>query len=117
VIGDGTQVIDESGRRHGWRRPVAVPDDIDDAPKASGTVELPLHVYWSGKPRQWDLDNARQRARLYEVVLAEGTEDDVRWFIDVDVLIGLWPGLYLPQHVRVAWCDFVRRTRGIDLGC
>ncbi len=32
-------------------RPVAVPDDLDSSmPKASGRIELPLHIRWSGRP-------------------------------------------------------------------
>ena len=117
MIGDGTQIIDEDGRRHGWRRPVAVPEDVDTAPKATGVVELPLHVHWSGGPRTWDLRDPRQRARLYEIVLTEGTDDDVRRFIDVDQLIALWPALYLPEHVRLAWRAFIKRTRDLELAC
>ena len=43
--------------RTGWTRPVAVPADIDDSrlDKASGVIELPPHVSWSGPPIQWDL--------------------------------------------------------------
>ncbi|MHB8463316.1 MAG: hypothetical protein ACYDD7_00580 [Acidimicrobiales bacterium] len=117
MIGDGTQVIDEAGRRHGWRRPLAIPDDVDQAPKATGVVELPLHVYWSGSRRTWDLRERTQLARVYELVMTEGTDEDVRRFIRVDELITLWPDLYLPAYVCQAWSDFLKRTRHVDLGC
>jgi hypothetical protein len=71
---------------------VAVPADIDDSrlEKASGVVELPQRVSWSGPPIQWDLADRRQRAGVYEIVLSEGTDDDVRRFIEVDQLLDLW---------------------------
>jgi hypothetical protein len=117
MIGDGTQVIDEAGRRHGWRRPVALPDDIETSPKATGVVALPVRVYWSDRARTWDLSDPRQRARVYEIVMTEGTDDDVRRFIDVDEVTRLWSELYVPQHVRDVWRAFLERTRNIDVGC
>lgn len=117
MIGDGTQVIDGDGRRHGWRRPVAIPDDMDDGPKAADVIELPLRVDWSSERRSWDLRDERERAQVYEMVLTEGTDDDVRAYIQIDTLVALWPKLFLPAHVRRAWVDHVRRTRHIDLEC
>jgi len=85
--------------------------------KAHGSVVLPLRVSWNGPDRHWDLDNRRDRLRVYEMVLTEGTDDDVRRFIDIDALIMLWPDLYLPQHVRAAWATHLRRLRGLELAC
>jgi len=46
----------------------------------------------------------RHRARVYEQVLVEGVEQDVREIIDVDELVALWDELYLPDHVRRVRC-------------
>lgn len=94
-----------TGRESATVRPVAIPEDFIDtsAPKAVGVVELPSHVRWSGPPMTYDLDKRRDRARVYEQVLREGTEDDVRRFVRVDDLRELWPELILPAHVREAW--------------
>jgi hypothetical protein len=92
-------------------RPVAIPDDID-APglhKASGLVELPLHVRWSGPGRVFDLADRADRARVYEIVLAEGTLDDVRRYVELEQLVDLWPELVLPRHVRRAWAAWLAR--------
>jgi hypothetical protein len=100
-------------------RPVAIPADID-APgheKASGRVELPLNVRWSGPPRIYDLSDRRDRSMVYEQVLQEGTEDDVRRFIDVDVLLELWDELVLPPRVRRAWAAWFREHRHLELTC
>jgi hypothetical protein len=100
-------------------RPVAVPEDIGDRRlvKASGLVQLPLWVEWSGeKPLTYDLDDPVERNRVYEMVLREGTDDDVRRFIDVHVVADQWDVLVLPPRVRRAWADWFRR-RGITLSC
>ena len=96
-------------------RPVAVPEDLDDPslPKASGEVELPLHIRWSGPPITYDLDDPADRARVYEQVLREGTADDVRYYIEADRLRELWSKLVLPPPVRNAWAGwFSRHGRG-----
>jgi transcriptional regulator with XRE-family HTH domain len=94
-----------SGRESATTRPVAIPDDLADSheSKAVGVVELPPHIRWSGPPRTYDLDKRRDRARVYEQVLREGTEDDVRHFVTIDELVDIWDELVLPDHVRAAW--------------
>lgn len=94
-------------------RPVAVPEDLDgpSLPKATGRIELPLHIRWSGPPITYDLADRADRARVYEQVLREGTEDDVRFYIDADELLELWDELVLPAPVRRAWAGWIRRHR------
>ncbi len=100
-------------------RPVAIPDDVGDPSieKASGVVELPLRVRWSYPLRTYDLGDPRQLRRVYEQVLREGAEDDVRRFIDVDELVRQWDRLVLPRHVRLAWADWLRQRGSVDLSC
>ena len=94
-------------------RAVAVPADLADRslPKANGRVELPLHIRWSGPPVVYDLDDRADRARVYEQVLREGTEDDVRFYVDADRLIELWDELVLPPPVRDAWTAWIEERR------
>lgn len=49
-----------------------------------------------------DLSDRGQRARVYEVVLREGTPDDMRSFIDGALLVDLWDELVLPRRLRSA---------------
>ena len=100
-------------------RPVAIPDDFGDAntPRARGKVTLPLWVRWSGPNLTFDLDDPDQRARVYEIVLQEGTEDDVRWFVDPDELASSWDRLVLPPWVRRAWAEWYRSHRAVHLTC
>ena len=41
--------------------------------------------------------------RVYALVLAEGTVEDVRTFVDAEVLLSVWSQLLLPTFVREAW--------------
>lgn len=100
-------------------RPVAIPDDVDDprVVKAHGVVELPLRVRWSGPVRRYDLDDRNDRASVYEQVLTEGTDEDVRFYVVVDDLVDMWSELVLPRHVRRAWVGWLAVHRGVDLAC
>jgi hypothetical protein len=93
-------------RYGGWSRPVALPEAIDtlDGP-VHGIVTLPLRVFSSGAgpAQRFDLDDEMARRELYEIVLTEGTVEDVQRLLNVDELRRLWAGLYLPPHVRHAW--------------
>ena len=90
-------------------RPVAVPADLEstEQPKARGRIELPLHIRWSGKALIYDLDDLGDRARVYEQVLREGTEDDVRYYVRADELSELWDELVLPTPMRDAWAGWL----------
>ena len=59
----------------------------------------------------YDLDSRADRIRVYEQVLREGTEDDVRFYVDADELLALWDELVLPLAVRQAWKDWIARHR------
>ena len=78
---------------------------------------LPLHIDWSGDPRRYDLADPQQCARVYEQVLREGNDDDIRAFIDVDQLQALWTRLWLPRRVCTAWAEWFRWHRGVSLPC
>jgi integrase len=95
----------DDGRRDGWSRPVAVPENMG-GPKVTGRVRLPVHIRWSGDPElEFDLDDEDYVRRVYELVLTEGTEADVRRVVDFDRLVREWDRLWLPEHVRRAWVD------------
>lgn len=96
-------------------RPVAVPEDLDDPalPKARGRIELPPNIRWSGPPITYDLDDRADRARVYEQVLREGTEDDVRYYVEADQLRDVWGELFLPPTVRQAWAGWFLRHRNV----
>jgi hypothetical protein len=82
--------------------------------RALGAVTLPIHLNWSDPGRASDLSDRGQRARVYEVVLREGTPDDIRSIIDGVLLVDLWGELVLPRAVRAAWDSVIRAELGVD---
>ena len=92
-------------------RPVAVPDDLGESAPVAGMVELPLSIRWSGSSIEFDMSNPRHLCSVYEQVLREGTEADVRRYVRASVLAEVWDELFLPVYVRDAWTDWFARRR------
>jgi hypothetical protein len=57
---------------------------------ACGTVELPLHVAWSGLTA-FDVEQPKPRMSMYRIVLAEGQRADLSAYLNRDLLITQWP--------------------------
>lgn len=93
-------------------RPVAVPSDLSDDAPADGLVRLPLWVRWSAPSLEYDLSDPRQLQSVYEQVLREGSENDVRAYVRASTLIDVFEALNLPQHVRAAWVPWIAARRG-----
>lgn len=75
---------------------------------------MPARLFWSGPdPRavRWDLSDPARRRDLYEIVLVEGTLDDVRQFINGAELVRLWDQMYVPPWVRSAWQPLIDAAR------
>jgi hypothetical protein len=86
------------------RRVIVITDLADLSRPVDGTVTLPLWLYWSGPSPAFDLGVPSMRRWLYEIVLREAAgTDDLTRFLDREMLIALWPELYLPKGVRQAW--------------
>ena len=89
-------------------RPVAIPDDFATSvdAKASGVIRLPNRIRWSGPELTFDMDVATDRRRVYELVLVDGTEEDVRRYVRFDELIAVWDDIFLPPYVRRTWHEW-----------
>lgn len=98
----------------GRGRAVYVPDVLPRPPldHALSPVQLPLHLNWTQPGREFDLADRRQRARVYEIVLREGTPRDITDYVDGALLVDLWPDLILPAEVRRAWEPLIGAVRG-----
>jgi len=71
----------------------------------SGTVELPLWLFWY-PDRTFDLDDPATLRWMYQTVLREASRpEDLTTFVNGDTLVALWPDLFLPRGVRQAWED------------
>lgn len=93
-------------------RPIWIPDRLPrlDVGQALAAVELPLHLNWSAPGRVFDLRSRADRARVYEIVLQEGTPADIMTYVDGALLVDLWDDLVLPRAVRSAWASLVSRS-------
>ena len=86
------------------RRVVVAASLADLHGPAEGTVELPLWLFWSSPDHTFDLGDQDMRVWLYQTVLREaGRLEDVTAYLNGDMLVALWPDLYLPRGVRQAW--------------
>lgn len=107
-----------------------------DADRTTPTVGQRLHAFrccpssWARpvSPIMWDERDlpfvqsvvvaSRSRSlgpKPDELVLREGTHDNVRQVIDVDVLLDQWDVLVLPPRVRPAWSEWFLRHRRVEL--
>lgn len=84
------------------------PSYTGDVDITSSEICLPLRLDPVG--RTYDLDQTSQRRYVYELVLTDGTDDDITTYINRDVLLELWPVLHLPDAVRAAWRDWLIAT-------
>jgi hypothetical protein len=89
---------------YGDRKPYVVAERLDDlCGPTEGTVNLPQHLDWSGNA-SYDLDKPTRLASMYRTVLNEASSvDDLRAWIDGQMLAHLWPTLWLPPQVRRLW--------------
>jgi hypothetical protein len=82
-----------------------LPETLDDlAGPDEGTVQLPLHVAWSGQTA-FDLARPKACMHLYRIVLAEGQRGDIAAYLNQDLLIRQWPVLrnLVARTVRKVW--------------
>lgn len=66
-------------------------------------VRLPFHLDWSTPEGVHDLDDPDIRAHVYGKVMHEGLADDLRYYIDVDLLIKLWSRIGVPRTHTEVW--------------
>jgi DNA invertase Pin-like site-specific DNA recombinase len=86
------------------RRALVIDDLADLRGPVSGSVKLPLRLFWSLPDHWFDLDDPDIRRWYYETVLREASRaEDLTTYLDGATLTSLWPGLFLPKGVRRAW--------------
>lgn len=86
------------------RRVLVIDNLADLRGPTTGTVELPLRLFWSLPNHSFDLDDPDMRLWYYQTVLREASRaEDLSRYLDAATLVSLWPDLYLPKGVRRAW--------------
>jgi hypothetical protein len=84
------------------RRPVVALTLAELHGPASGPVEPPRHLWWSGDPVV-NLDGRGQAAVFYESVLNAGSAADLAAWLNADLLAGLWPSLGMRRDQQARW--------------
>lgn len=99
-------------------RPYIVPDTLDELTgPTSGTVTLPLRLDWSPGDKTWDLDDAELRPYVYRIVIREAKlVQDLRDYLDRDLLIELWPYMFLPPECSDLWHARFARLAALGTG-
>jgi hypothetical protein len=71
---------------------------------ATGVVELPLRLFWSAADRTFDLADPDMLRSMYEKVLREAVQPgELAAYLNGAILIAVWPELFLPRDLRLAW--------------
>jgi hypothetical protein len=76
-----------------------------------GVVELPFHLYWSDGNNQFDLSKRARLRSMYQIVLTEGSTDDVIALVNRSMLLDVWDELWLSQAVHESWDSWVQAHR------
>lgn len=69
---------------------------------ATGTMDLPLTVYW-GPSRVFDLAHPGDVRSAYQAVIIEGRVVDQVRLLNAAILVQAWPRLMFPPRVRALW--------------
>jgi hypothetical protein len=95
-----------AGRTYAENRPYLLPETLGElAGPVTGVIQLPLRLDWSERA-EFHLNDPGERNVMYERVIREATRvDDLRSFINEEVLRQVWDRLFLPARVQRSWED------------
>jgi hypothetical protein len=82
-----------------------LPRSLDDLlGPDSGTVQLPLHIAWSGLAA-FDIERPPLCLSMYHIVLTEGLRDDLVALLNPRLLVSHWPTLrrVIGHAIRDVW--------------
>ncbi|KAB8193804.1 hypothetical protein FH608_021665 [Nonomuraea phyllanthi] len=90
--------------RYASRRVYLVPTDLRELTgPTTGVLELPTRLDWS-EQRLYDLSHKSHVGLMYERVIREATQlDELRAYLNHEMLVRIWPYLYLPIEARYTW--------------
>ena len=60
------------------------------------------------------MGDRRERGRVYEVALREGTPADIESIVDGALLVDVWDELVLPRAIRSEWQPLIDQVLGSD---
>ena len=82
-----------------------LPRSLDDLTGPNqGTIQLPLHVAWSGLTA-FDVSLPKRCMSMYHIVLTEGQRDDLTAYVNRQLLVSYWPVLrrLVGRIIRDVW--------------
>jgi hypothetical protein len=94
-----------------WSSSTPPADWSHDTGPTDAVVELPFRLYWSDDNNRFDLSRHARLRSMYQIVLTEGTADDVRTYINRALLIDVWNELWLSPAVHEAWDSWIEAHR------
>jgi excisionase family DNA binding protein len=94
-----------------WRSSTPPADWSHDTGPTDAVFELPFHLYWSDDNNRFDLSKRARLRSMYQIVLTEGTDDDVRTYMNRALLIDVWDELWLSPAVHEAWDSWIEAHR------
>ena len=85
-------------------KPYDAPLSLDDlrGPK-TGSIELPIHIFWAPGSKSVKLDERGGVDLAYRSVIAEGTVEEQKSILNKDILVERWPSLLLPIEAVKLW--------------
>jgi hypothetical protein len=87
---------------HGGR----LPDRLEDLRgPARGVIVLPRHLSWPGM-REFDVTDDSTRRTMYGIVLTQGQRNDMKRFLNPELLRRDWPLIRASLDPRLRrWCE------------
>ena len=82
-----------------------LPRSLDDLTGPDhGTIQLPLHVAWSGLTA-FDVGRPKRCMSMYHIVLTDGQRDDLTAYVNGQLLVSYWPVLrkLVGRIIRDVW--------------
>lgn len=95
-----------ASRTYAENRPYLLPETLGElAGPVTGVIQLPLRLDWSERA-EFHLEDPAERNVMYERVIREATRvDDLRSYLNEQVLRQVWDRLFLPARIRRSWED------------
>lgn len=94
-------------------KPFCLPTSLDELQgPTTGTIHLPIHLCWTPGDRIFNLAEYGDALIVYQCVIAEGTVQDQREFLNHSLLTKLWPYLHLDVMIIAAWEHAFESLRG-----
>jgi hypothetical protein len=87
------------------RGPWGIPESLSDLHgPTEGTVQLPLHLCWSGEP-EFDVGQLTSRLLMYQILITEADRADLENYMTAAHLLSVWPRLrrLLGSRYRDPW--------------